>query len=116
MRRETRVEVAENVMYGGRVVGGDLQTAVQEYRHVDGRSILLIGCVHMAEPDYFAQVRKIVDQAETSGATVYMERVSFAEEDRSDASDGELAAIRASRTALTTQYSDLPRLLDLPWV
>lgn len=109
-------EVTEKLMYSGRVVDGGLQTAVQEYRHPAGRSILMVGCVHVAEPDYYTEVRKIVGEAEAFGATVYMEGISFKDNSADDASEDELAAMHASREGLSRQYEDLPALLDLPWI
>ena len=108
--------MAEASVYSGRVVDGGLQTAVQEYRHPNGRSILMVGCVHVAESDYYTQLRKIVDEAEASGATVLMEGARFKDTSAEDASQDEIAPMQASRAGLRTQYEYLPALLDLPWV
>jgi hypothetical protein len=102
-------------LYGGRIVNGNLQSAVQEYRHPDGRSILLVGLVHLAEPDYFAEIRKITEEVEESGATVLFEGVRGRTEDR-EMSDEERSAIIALDQALDTKNKEIVRLFGLPWV
>lgn len=105
----------------GRIVHGDLQTAVQEYRNPNGRSVLLVSCLHMAEPDYYKQLRKIVEDAEAGGATVLME--GKAEPDNAGINTGddnlsaeESDAIDANYRAQKDGYIALPQVLDLPWV
>jgi hypothetical protein len=107
--------VMDEPICSGRVVKGDMQTAVQEYLRADGRSILLVGCAHLAEPDYFADLRKIVDEAEASGATVFMEGPSLRADD-ANVSDAERQAMHDSHDALNTQHRELTALLDLPWI
>jgi hypothetical protein len=107
--------MADAPMCSARVVDGGLRTAVQEYRHENGRSILLIGCVHIARLRYYEELRAIAEQAESSGATVYIESVQDGE-GLATASKYELDAITVMREAVNTQYIGLTQVLDLPWV
>jgi hypothetical protein len=104
-----------NTLYGGRILNGDFQSAVQEYRHPDGRSIRLIGLVHLGKPEYFAEVRRITEEAEESGATVLFEGVRAHAEYR-EMSDEERSAVIVLDRALNTQNKDVVKLFDLPWI
>lgn len=102
---------------GARVVKGALQSAVQAYTHPDGRRILLVGCVHMAEPEYYRQVLKICTEAEAAGAVVHREGVILdGDGELADATDEERDAFRRQCAALHVVYSDFPDLLNLGWI
>lgn len=105
-------------IYSARVVDKGLHTAVQEFRHPDGRVITIVGCVHMAEPDYFAQVARTVKRLEFAGATVYLEGVGFADSRLNKGSwpvDIQHAT-QVQREAIDIQFNRLPELFDLPWI
>jgi hypothetical protein len=102
-------------LYGGQIVNGIFQSAVQEYRHPGDRSILLIGLAHVAEPEYFATIRAITDQEEKDGATVLFEGVRGHTECR-EMSDEERLAIATQDQVLNAQNRDILSLFDLPWI
>lgn len=106
----------KHAMCGARIVKGELQSAVQEYRRqTDGRSILLVGLLHLAEPDYFGEIAKVVLEAENSGHTVYMEGTRI-QEYTDVPSEEERAAIIQHDKALDIQYREVPKLLGIPWI
>lgn len=105
-------------LYGGRVVNHGLQTAVQEHRHPNGRVVTIVGCVHVAEPEYFQRIREVVDKLEANGATVYMEGVGQATTEAlwSEMPEEVRNAAEAQNAALHIQYTGLPDLFEVPWI
>src|SRR5215208_5751473 len=52
------------------------ETSAQELLHPDGRRIVLMGLVHVAEPTYFEEVWKLVtEETDSRKATVFYEGV-----------------------------------------
>lgn len=102
-------------MSGVRRVGDTMESAIQTWRHSDGRTITLVSCPHLANPEFYVALRAIVDKLEAGGAEVHCEGVFPSNEPAQD-NDAEFLAAQAQHDSLTVQYETLPKLYRLPWV
>ncbi|HSX01440.1 MAG TPA: hypothetical protein VLF67_04325 [Candidatus Saccharimonas sp.] len=78
-----------------RIHRGQIQTPVWTYRHRDsGRTVTLVGMMHVGEPAYYAAVQSLVASLVEAGAVVQFEGVRTASaEEMATATPRELAAI-----------------------
>lgn len=76
---------------------GELQLPVDTYRHDDGRTVTLVGMVHVADPVFYDDVAAFVADRERQGDLVQFERITTS--DPEDATEQERALVARLRAA-----------------
>ncbi|OLF05546.1 hypothetical protein [Actinophytocola xanthii] len=112
VKREARVR---DELFGVRTVKNELQTAVNVFTHPDGRTVTIVGIEHLGTPEYFAQLRKVVDELEAAGASVRLE--TFQGQDNADAArdQAELEALRRLHDSIASRFNAWSEL-GLSWI
>jgi hypothetical protein len=103
MRKRTkqRRTTTDPALMGLRTHKDSLQSAVNTFKHPDGRTVTLVGVEHIGEPGYFTQLRTVIDATVATGAQVRREGLL----DSEDASDARSASEREGLTAVNAQLN-----------
>ena len=122
MRRPPVRSGAHALRDGVRVVDGRLETAVWTLRHPKtGRTVSLVGTMHIADARYFGELSGIISELAADGAQVQVEGITHRDEDQLSGWEGDrLAEARRwedpERAGLAVALLRLEsqRLLNLP--
>lgn len=91
-----------------------LQTSICQFTNPEGRIVTLVASEHIGDPDYYAQLRKIVDDTAAAGAQVRVETLRRGEDDKAR-NDFEAAGLEALNRQIDGRFQ-VCQALGLPWV
>lgn len=115
--RARRRKPTDDLLVGARTVGKRYETAINTFHRADDdRTVTLVGIEHLGELDYFAQVRKIIDELADGGAQVRLEQLQDknGEVDK-PRTDRERQALDALHDNMKTRFAVFAEL-GIPWV
>lgn len=112
--------ITRRLPYAGlRVRRGHVETAIHTFRRMeDGRTITLIGTQHVGEPDYFAELRKVIDEVTAAGAVVHWDllRGKSADAEAAAQTSAERAAFGELNRETLDTTPNTPKRIGLGWV
>lgn len=95
-----------------RLDGMQLLTPVHRYTHSGtGQKVTLVATMHVGEPDYYAQLLKVIDELEADGAVVQCEASRLLPDEDATAPEQELLAVLES-----VQEGEEAKIHLLGWV
>lgn len=114
-RNKQDIPKAPEEAYGQRTHARTLQTAVNTYRHPDGRTITIVGIEHIAEADYYLRMRKLVDELEAEGAQIRLEHTNPRHAADAARTEAERSAVEGFRADARQRFSAY-HAVGLPWI